>query len=50
MDTKEVLLLLGLIIEILRDLVTWIQGQFSDPGIPGVGEGVAAIASWFVSL
>jgi hypothetical protein len=50
MDTKEVLLLLGLMIEILRDLVTWIQGQFPDPGVPGIKDGVAAIASWFVSL
>jgi hypothetical protein len=44
MDTKEVLLLLGLVIEVLKDLVAWLGGlsQESPPDI-------AAVAGWLVN-
>jgi hypothetical protein len=47
MDTKEVLLLLGLIIEVLKDLVTWLSNLGSvDPPL----ENIAVMADWFVAL
>jgi hypothetical protein len=35
MDSKELLLLLGLLLEILKDLITWLQ---SDPEPPDSAE------------
>lgn len=49
MDTKEVLLLLGLIIEVLKDLVTWVQGLSGQSDVPSVSGVVAGFASWFVA-
>ena len=55
MDTKEVLLLLSLIIAVLKDLVQWIQGNpVPDPVLDHLQvsgltpEGIAAVARWFV--
>jgi hypothetical protein len=47
MDLKEVLLLLGLTIEILRDLVVWLTGLDSPESVP---DGIKTVAGLFVTF
>lgn len=47
MDTKEVLLLLGLIIEVLKDLVTWLQGLGGSPDPESMGTVAGAFVTSF---